>query len=76
VSAAADNDNGRVEVVIEASESEKVLANIIIRRASSRSNFTVWEDVHAESLSLESGEKYSWYDFTVESGVFYQYGVQ
>jgi hypothetical protein len=53
-----------------------LISNIIIRRTSSRSNFTIWEDICKCSLSIDKDTSFSWYDYTIESGVFYQYGVQ
>lgn len=71
-----DIENGRFKITMNFIEN--FIGNLAFRRTSSDSNFTVWEDVHIITL-LDSGSaslKYSWYDYTIESGVFYKYGVQ
>ena len=49
--------------------------NLVIRRSSSESNFLVWEDLAIETFASEI-PKWSFIDRTVESGVWYKYGVQ
>jgi hypothetical protein len=60
-------------------------AGIVFRRSSNKDNFKYWEDVKIiyedELLSIintisSSSRIYKWYDYTIESGVIYQYGVQ
>ena len=48
-----NNTMGRVEVHIF-SENEKFLGNLTVRRASSKTNFTVWEDVQHIALKEDS----------------------
>ena len=66
---------GRMEIHVY-SENEKFLGNLTIRRASSKTNFTVWEDVQHIALKKDSLIDTTWYDYGVESGVWYKYGVQ
>ena len=49
--------------------------NIFLRRSSSKSNFTIWEDV---ALKIAKNEVINWNfkDFTIESGIYYRYGIQ
>lgn len=49
--------------------------NIYLRRTSSKSNFTIWEDV---ALKIAKNEVINWNfkDFTIESGIYYRYGIQ
>ena len=49
--------------------------NLVLRRSSSESNFTIWEDV---ALKVLTNEAVNWIykDFTIESGIWYRYGVQ
>lgn len=49
--------------------------NITLRRTSSKSNFMVWEDI-ANKTFENSTLDWDYYDFSIESGVFYQYGAQ
>ena len=49
--------------------------NVTMRRTSSKSNFVVWEDVG--NITVErTVVNWDYNDFTVESGVIYQYGFQ
>ena len=67
---------GRIEVKIF-SETERYLGNLTIRRASNRSNFTLWEDVkHIPITSARDNIDITWYDYTIESGIWYKYCVQ
>lgn len=52
------------------------LGNLAIRRTSSKSNFELWEDVKIEVVASPRQLDYEWRDYTIESGVFYKYGVQ
>lgn len=66
---------GRVEIHVF-SKNEKFLGNLTIRRASSKTNFTVWEDVQHIALKEDLLINTTWYDYGVESGVWYKYCVQ
>ena len=66
---------GRIEVNI-ASTTERYFGNLIIRRTSHKSNFTIWEDVKIITLYEASDLNINWYDYTAESGVWYKYCVQ
>ena len=49
----------------------------IIRRASSKDNFTTWNDIKQITLNNEKvNEREVICDFTIESGVWYKYGIQ
>ena len=41
-----DNENGRISLYIRGNTTDLFTGNIMIRRTSSESNFTVWEDIH------------------------------
>lgn len=49
--------------------------NVTIRRTSSKSNFKIWEDIGNKTF-IDNETKYEFKDFTIESGVYYQYGAQ
>lgn len=54
------------------------LKGLVIRRTSSRSNFTEWEDVAVFPLTAADIEQFSrsYDDIFVESGVIYKYAIQ
>lgn len=68
-------DEGCIEISLTENGSSTHTGDITFRRASSRSNFTIWEDIKTIHFN---NSKYttSWKDYTVESGVWYKYSVQ
>lgn len=77
LTATLDNINGCIALNIKnKDEEESFVGNITIRRTSSESNFTIWEDVHTESFEENSTLDYTWYDYTIKSGVYYKYIAQ
>lgn len=71
-----EHETGRIKLRA-VSETERFFGNLTIRRTSSLSNFTIWEDIHHINHLL--GDKLidiTWYDNTVESGVWYKYCIQ
>ena len=75
VSASINEDEAYAIVKITSIDNLRKYNNITIRRTSSRSNFTIWEDVRTVTFANQP-YNYEFYDFTIESGVFYQYGAQ
>ena len=74
---AQEEDEGRIALKLYAADSSPYSGNLCIRRADSRTNFTIWEDVKIitfKQQTINSAEM--WYDYTIESGVWYKYGVQ
>ena len=76
ITAEPDEENGRVKIHIISTNSEAFLGNITIRRASSKTDFTIWEDVKTITLNDGTPLNLIWYDYTVESGIWYKYCVQ
>lgn len=72
IKAEGDSNNGYIEVSIL--PKENLFNNVMIRRTSNLSHFMVWEDVHI--ISVADSEKIKWRDYTVESGIWYKYGIQ
>ena len=70
-----DAENGRIGVHIKTEAITPFAGKITIRRTSSKTNFELWEDVHTIELRVEKLE-YLWYDYTIESGVWYKYCIQ
>lgn len=75
ISSILDEENGRIGINIKGEQTEHFTGNITIRRTSSESNFTLWEDIHTESIEDKILD-YTFYDYTIKSGVWYKYGVQ
>lgn len=70
-----ENDLGRIKINLHSDE-EYYFGNITIRRTSSRSNFLIWEDIHNFTINSAGFVNYTWYDYSVESGVWYRYCAQ
>lgn len=75
ISAFEDFENARIGISIVGNDIEPFTGNVTIRRSSSESNFTRWEDI--KTISIE-GQKldFTWYDYTIESGIWYKYCAQ
>ena len=72
-----DPENGRIKIRLRKNNLEDpYTGKIYIRRTSSNSDFTIWEDIHVESFENEKTIDFTWYDYTIESGVWYNYAVQ
>ena len=73
-----DEESGSVKVNIisnQDGDSGKLSQNIIIRRTSSRTNFKYWEDVNIRFAELGSTLNQTWFDRTVEPGIWYKYSA-
>lgn len=75
ISAVEDVDNGRIGIHIVDFTMTPFTGNITICRTSSESNFSVWDDIYTFALEDKILD-YTWWDTTVESGVWYQYAAQ
>ena len=77
-----NNEKGRMQIQINPKPEEsnniikQFIGNLTIRRTSSKSNFTKWEDVHNHIFKNYAILNYTWYDYTIESGVWYRYCIQ
>lgn len=72
-----EEDEGRIALKIYSPSSELWSGNICIRRASQQDNFQTWDDI--KILTVRSKDLNSLdliYDYTIESGVWYKYGIQ
>ena len=77
LTAELDEINGAIKLEIKGKDKEEnFVGNITIRRTSSESNFTIWEDVHTASFEENSKLDYTWIDYTIKSGVYYKYIAQ
>ena len=69
-------DEGRVIILLKGAESAfGASGKYILRRCSSKDNFSTWEDIKNLTFVGSTVDKYI-SDFTIESGVFYKYGLQ
>lgn len=68
-----NEEEGYAEITVQTTEPTNT--NIIIRRTSSESSFAVWEDI-ALKTSINENVNWTFRDFSIESGIWYRYGVQ
>ena len=72
-----EEDAGRLGLKIVSPDDEPFFGNICIRRASAVNNFATWEDIKIFTLKNQYIKDYPIiYDYTIESGVWYKYGIQ
>lgn len=72
-----EEDDGRVAIKFYDESDEPYSGNLCIKRADSRTNFEIWDDIYIYTAKEESINSIPiYYDYTIESGVWYKYGVQ
>lgn len=77
IAATADKQAGWIKLNITSAETMSNLgANFIVRRSSSKDGFRTWEDVHIFLTQVNEKVNELWFDRTVQSGVWYRYGLQ
>lgn len=77
IEAIEDEDNGRIGLHIERSSLEgSYTGDIVIRRASNKNNYSIWEDIYTATFNNVPSIDFTWYDYTIESGIFYLYAIQ
>lgn len=76
ISATPNLENGTIKINVTSATGETFLGSFTIRRTSSESNFSLWEDVKTVSYASNQSLNYEWQDKTIQSGVFYEYCVQ
>lgn len=75
--ASTDEENGRIVLNIKKSDiTDGFTGILIVRRTSSKTNFTIWEDLIEYSYSGAAAIKETFNDTTIESGVWYKYYLQ
>lgn len=70
-----NEEEGYAQVKLKSSTQQVVHTNVTFRRTSSKSNFTIWEDIANRTIT-NAPLDVEFDDFTIESGVFYQYSAQ
>ena len=77
VTAYQDEENGRIGMRITRSRAKgRYTGDIVIRRASNKDNFAIWEDMYVATYDHAPFIDLTWYDYTVECGILYLYGIQ
>ena len=71
-----EKESGRIKLTIASTTTDTFQGSVIIRRTSNRSNFTIWEDIYTRVYPAKELINFTWYDCTVESGIWYNYLVQ
>lgn len=76
VTLTAETDDINGTIILNA-KGVPTTSNIIIRRTSSESNYTIWEDIHSAAIDTEGTPfNYTWIDYTIKSGIYYKYLIQ
>jgi hypothetical protein len=76
ITATIDNDNGRIRIDVVSTTTDVFMGNVTIRRSSSKTNFTIWEDIQTAVVNEGKPLDLTWYDYTAESGIWYKYCAQ
>ena len=72
-----EEDEGRIALKIYSPSSNPWSGNICIRRASQEDNFATWEDIKIFTVKEKNLNDIDLiYDYTIQSGVWYKYGIQ
>lgn len=72
-----EEEEGRVAIKFYSQDENPYSGNLCIRRSDSRTNFKIWDDVFVYTAKEEIINNIPiYYDYTIESGVWYKYGVQ
>lgn len=72
-----DPENGCITVNIKKATIDSVFTGaIVIKRSSNKSNFTIWEDMYQRNFDNASVIDFEWSDYSIESGIWYDYAVQ
>ena len=77
IAAQGDNKSGRVKINITSDNSiDQLSTNFVLRRSSSKQNFEYWEDIYTFLADFGQVLNITWFDDTVQSGVWYKYSIQ
>jgi len=77
ITAAMEEENARASINISrAAAAGSYTGQVVIRRTDSKSNFTIYDDMQTWTLDNVSSINIDWYDYTIESGIWYKYAVQ
>ena len=72
-----DEENASFSLdIVKTASSDPFTGTFYIRRADSKDNFTIWEDVYSKEYTSASFIAFKWTDYTIESGIWYKYSIQ
>lgn len=74
VSVYNEEETGRVGIVLY--KEGGITGNYYIQRASCLDDFNTWEDIALLDIDISQNTTPIFYDYTIESGVWYKYAVQ
>ena len=76
-SVSLEEDEGRIALKFYSPNNRLYSGNLCIRRSDSKTNFTEWEDIYICPVKQSYINSIPvFYDYTIESGIYYKYGVQ
>ena len=71
-----NEESGSIQIFIDFNKKHSSIQKLIIKRTSSRSNFSKWENIKTIKYEQLNKNGYVWYDTTIESGIWYKYLIQ
>lgn len=69
-----DESHGRIIIDIDSENALNAESGLIIKRASSKTGFYIYDTL--VTISDSNSSRYIWYDNSIESGVYYKYRIQ
>lgn len=69
-----EEENGRIGIIL--SKEGGITGNYYIQRSSCLDDFNTWEDIALLDINITTDDTMVFYDYTIESGVWYKYAVQ
>lgn len=76
----SDKENAKIDVVLQSNDPEvtQLTGNFVIVRASEKDNFTIFEDIKFLNFGYQPivNSFVAFQDYSIESGITYQYGIQ
>lgn len=76
LSVSLDEEDSYIKLNLKRSQMTSFTGDVVIRRASSEDNFTLWDDLFRESFTGVTNVKKEFKDTTIKSGVWYKYYIQ
>ena len=77
LAAEGDKKGGRIKIKIESAHAiDQLSTNFVLRRSSSKQNFEYWEDIYTFLAEFGQILNVTWFDDTIQSGVWYKYSIQ
>ena len=70
-----NQEEGQMTIRISRVSQTAFIGELIIKRSSDDTNFTIWEDMHTITVDGQTSFSYDWVDKTVESGKLYKYAL-